>query len=464
MDVRVYSYILVLAFACLAPHSVLGQQDEGTSDVITLDVQPAQTQQQPVQQADYQKAVVTVGTFFRDESGENKLDAGETATLRVTLSNQGTKEAKGVSVTLRSSSPVEGITVGEDAQPLSTEEKTVATAGVLGSADARQFEVPIRASDTLPDGSIQLLVGVQAQEGKVVGSPKNKSIPIGEVTTAPAVDRDIPETDMNREDAVAVVIGVSQYQSDDIPPVDYAVQDAEIMKGYLTRMMGFDPANVIYLENPTKSSMDAILGSSETHKGRLADLTEKDSEVFVYYSGHGAPSTSSGEGSDTYFLPSDTRPNQLELTGYPVNLMYENLSKVTSGPITVVIDACFSGQSQGGALVKNASPALLTVENPIMGMKNGLVLTASEADQISSWYPEKQHGLFTYYFLNGFQKGENSKSMLADQDGNGVITGSEMGTYLSEHVTDQARRMYGRKQNPQVMGQNKDRVLVRYDN
>ncbi|HKL87875.1 MAG TPA: hypothetical protein VJ884_02645, partial [Salinibacter sp.] len=135
MDVRVYSYILVLAFACLAPHSVLGQQDEGTSDVITLDVQPAQTQQQPVQQADYQKAVVTVGTFFRDESGENKLDAGETATLRVTLSNQGTKEAKGVSVTLRSSSPVEGITVGEDAQPLSTEEKTVATAGVLESAD-----------------------------------------------------------------------------------------------------------------------------------------------------------------------------------------------------------------------------------------------------------------------------------------------------------------------------------------
>lgn len=463
MDVKVYPYLLIFALVCMGPLPVQGQEAEGTSDVVSLDVQPAASQQ-PTQQTDYQEAVVTGGAFFQDASGENKLDAGETATLRVTLSNQGTKAAKGVTVTVSSSSSIEGITVGENKQPLSKEGQTVVTASTLGAAKAQQFEVPLHASDSLPKKSIQLSVGIQAQQGKVVGSPKSVSIPIGEVTTAPVVDREIPRTDMNREDAVAVVIGVSQYQSEDIPPVDYAAQDAEIMKRYLTETMGFDPANVIYLENPTKSSMDAILGSSDTHKGRLADLTQDGSEVFVYYSGHGAPSTSSGEGGDTYFLPSDARPNQLSLTGYPVNQMYKNLSKVTSGPITVVIDACFSGQSQGGALVKNASPALLTVENPIMGMKNGLVLTASKADQISSWYPEKQHGLFTYYFLNAFQTGEEGTDMLADQDGNGAITGSEMGTYLSEHVTEQARRMYGRTQNPQIMGQDKDRVLVRYDN
>jgi hypothetical protein len=364
---------------------------------------------------------------------------------------------------------VEGLSVGKKKEKtaLSTEERTVGTIDALRPAAAQPIEIALHASDSLPEESIQLVVGIQAQEGKVIGSPKNVSIPIGEVTTAPVVDRQIPKTNMDRKNAVAVVIGVSQYQSDDIPAVDYAVQDAEIIKRYLTRTMGFDPANVIYLENPTKSSMDAILGSAENHKGRLSDLTGEESEVFVFYSGHGAPSTSSGTGGKTYFLPSDARPNQLSLTGYPVDLMYENLAKVTSGPVTVVTDACFSGQSERGTLVKKASPALLNVESPIMGMKNGLVLTASKADQISSWYPEKQHGLFTYYFLKGFQKNtseDGTTTIAADQNGDQSITGAEMGEYISEKVARQARRLHSRTQNPQLLGQDKDRVLVTYDN
>jgi hypothetical protein len=469
MNARAYSYFLIVALVWALPAPVQAQEAEGTSDVVSLDVQPAASQQRTAQRTDYQEAVVTGGVFFRDPSGENKLDAGESATLRVTLSNQGTKAAQGIQVTLRTSSSVEGLSVGKKKEKaaLSTEERTVGTIDALRPAAAQPIEIALHASDSLPEESIQLVVGIQAQEGKVIGSPKNVSIPIGEVTTAPVVDRQIPKTNMDRKNAVAVVIGVSQYQSDDIPAVDYAVQDAEIVKRYLTRTMGFDPANVIYLENPTKSSMDAILGSAENHKGRLSDLTTRESEVFVFYSGHGAPGTSSGSGGKTYFLPSDARPNQLSLTGYPVDLMYENLAKVTSGPVTVVIDACFSGQSERGTLVKKASPALLNVESPIMGMKNGLVLTASKADQISSWYPEKQHGLFTYYFLKGFQKTtseDGTTTIVADQNGDKSVTGAEMGEYISKKVSRQARRLHSRKQNPQILGQDTDRVLVTYDN
>jgi len=173
-----------------------------------------------------------------------------------------------------------------------------------GDADScRPVEITLHASDSLPEESIQLVVGIQAQEGKVIGSPKNVSIPIGEVTTAPVVERQIPKTNRDRKNAVAVVVGGSQYQSDDIPAVDYAVRDAEIVKRYLTRTMGVDPASVIYLENPTKSSMDAILRAAENHKSRLPDLTTKESEVFVFYSGHGAPSTSSGNGGKPMSFP-----------------------------------------------------------------------------------------------------------------------------------------------------------------
>lgn len=452
MNRRLALFVVVLFCASLVP--VYGQQVEGTSDVISLDIQP-ENPQQTVQHSDYQEAVVTGGVFFQDPSGENQLDAGETAELRITLSNQGTEAARGIAVTLQSSSSVEGMRVGDEEQVITTEPQQIERVDHLGPAEAREITIPLHASESLPEESIQLVVDLEVDRGQVVGSPDNVSIPTGDVTTAPLVDRQIPETNMDRGDAVAVVIGVSQYMTEEVPPVDYAVRDAEVVERYLTETLGFDPANVITLENPTKSSMDAVLGTADDHRGRLYDLTSDTSEVFVFYSGHGAPN-SSEENGRTYFLPSDARPNQLSLTGYPVDLLYENLSKVTSGAVTVAIDACFSGQTERGTLVQDASPALLSVENPVVGMEKGLVLTASKADQISSWYPEMKHGLFTYYFLKGLQ-GE------ADMDDDQVVDGKEMGEYLSDQVPRQARRLYSRDQNPQVFGRDENRVLVRFD-
>jgi len=435
--------------------SVFGQEGEGTSDVISLDIQPS-TSQQDVQRTNFEEAVVSGGVFFQNPTGENKLDAGGQAELRVTLSNQGTKAARGVEITVQSSSS-QGLKVGSGKQTISADAQVVERVGTLSASAARELTIPIFAPETFSEKNVRLTVGIRATEGKVVGSPDEVTIPTGQVTTAPLVDREIPEGTMDRSDAVAVVIGVSKYTSDAIPSVDYAVRDAETVKQYLVETMGFKLENIIYLENPTQSSLNAVIGTGDNHKGRLYDYLppdKKDAEIFVYYSGHGAPNPS--ENGRTYFLPADASPTQLSLTGYPVDLLYENLSKLTSGPVTVAIDACFSGQSEAGTLVKDASPALLSVENPVMSLDQGLVLTASKADQISSWYPEKRHGLFTYYFLKGL-RGE------ADQNDDASITGAEMESYLSENIASKARRLYSRSQNPQVLGQAKNRILVQLE-
>lgn len=447
----VSAWVVLLCVAVLPAHA---QQGEGTSDVISLDIQPAQTQQ-TVQRTNFEKAVVTGGVFFQNPSGEDQLDAGGEAELKVTLSNQGTGTARGLEITVHSSSSVEGLKMGRDRHSVSTDTQSVETVGTLAASEAKELRIPIYASETLPEENIELAVDIKAESGRVVGSTEKVTIPTGDVTTAPLVDREIPEGTIDRSNAVAVVIGVSKYTSESIPAVDYAVRDAETVKQYLVKTMGFKLENVIYLENPTQSDLNAVLGSDKNHKGRLYDYLPKDaddSEIFVYYSGHGAPNPS--EDGRTYFLPADGSPTQLSLTGYPVDRLYENLSKLTSGPVTVAIDACFSGQSEEGTLVKDASPALLSVENPMMSLDQGLVMTASKADQISSWYPEKRHGLFTYYFLKGL-RGE------ADQDKDKNVTGKEMESYLSENISSRARRLYSRSQNPQVMGKAMDRVLVK---
>ncbi len=71
---------------------------------------------------------------------------------------------------------------------------------------------------------------------------------------------------------------------------------------------------------------------------------------------------------------------------------------------------------------------------------------------MSTWYNEKEHELVPYYFPQGLQGA-------TDADGDRKITAEEMGAYLLDEVSHCAQRMHGRKQTPQVVGQNKDRVL-----
>lgn len=278
--------------------------------------------------------------------------------------------------------------------------------------------------------------------------------PETDFTPTSIVDSDIPQTSMERPDDIAVVIGIQQYDHPDIPDVDYGVRDAQTMKKYLTRTLGFREENIIYAENAGGADLTRIFGTAANPRGQLYDWVKPgESNVFVYYSGHGAPNPESG---DAYFIPSDTNPNYLSQNGYPVDQLYENLGLLPALSVTVVLEACFSGVSEGGAVVSDISPAVLNVESPILGMENGLAFTAGAADQVSTWYNEEGHGLFTYYFLQGLRGA-------ADTDENKAVTASEMESYLGDQVPYRAQRLHSRKQTPQVVGQNKDRVLVEYD-
>lgn len=271
---------------------------------------------------------------------------------------------------------------------------------------------------------------------------------------APAIDFQVPMTAMDRPDDVAVVLGNRNYENSDVPDVDYAVRDAQTIKKYLVRTLGFHEENVIYVENADAAAMKRIFGTTSDAKGQLYDWVKPgDSDVFVYYSGHGAPNP---ESETAYLVPVNSNPNYLSQNGYPVDQLYENLSQVPAESVTVVMEACFSGVSDGGAVVQDISPAVLSVENPVMAMENGLAFTAGTADQVSTWYSEKKHGLFTYYFLKGLRGA-------ADVDRDQTVTAGEMGTYLKEKVPYRAQRMHSRKQTPQVVGEVEGRVLVQYD-
>ena len=270
------------------------------------------------------------------------------------------------------------------------------------------------------------------------------------------VRENIPRTSKVNRDAVAVVIGNSEYLKSDVPSVDFALDDANIIKEYLLRTLGYNLVNIIHLENATKGDFERVFGTEGNHEGRLfrrADGKDRQ-DIFIYYSGHGAPDLNSKE---PYLVPVDADPGDIAFGGYPLKLLYQNLNKTSYRQATVVIDSCFSGMSAKGQLIRDISGhGIPVMEIPQLSAQNSVIFTATNSQQGANWYGDKEHSLFTYFFLKAMQ-GE------ANTNGDQQLTAAEIAQYVAEHVPQTLRRESEtrREQTPQIVG-NENLVIVQY--
>jgi len=282
------------------------------------------------------------------------------------------------------------------------------------------------------------------------GSSALPTTPVQKASAVIDVDQNIPPGAKAGQHDVAVIIGNRNYQRSGVPPIEYAHRDATVMKQYLIKTFGFAEENILDERDASKGVFEMLFGTHNSSRSKLKAYVKADvSRVFIYYVGHGAPDLESGEG---FFMPVDADPDYIANTGYSLALFYKNLKTIKAKEIIVVIDACFSGRTQEGLLFNNISPAKLKLTPIRAEFSQGAVLASSSNDQVSTWYPAKQHSLFTYFFLKGLQ-GE------ADLDQDRTITVGEMESWLQKKVPFMALRLAGKNQNPQVEGL-KNLVLV----
>lgn len=260
--------------------------------------------------------------------------------------------------------------------------------------------------------------------------------PATSVVSSSDVDRLPVATGKLRKNAYAIVIGIEQYR-EKLPKADYVERDAKLMGEYLTKVLGYPDENVIVRLNERATRADLVKFFEEWLKNNV----EKDSSVFVYYAGHGAPNNKTGE---AYLVPYDGDPSFVDSTAYPVKQLYAALDKLPAKDITVVLDSCFSGAGGRSVLAKGARPMALSIENSVLASGKTVVLTASGGDQISNSFEEKGHGLLTYYFLKGLQ-GEG------DTNKDGVIEMVELYNYVKPNVQRIARKQYNNEQTPQLL-------------
>ncbi len=267
---------------------------------------------------------------------------------------------------------------------------------------------------------------------------------ISEIIEIADVDKNIPRTRFDGSKTLAVVIGIENYKY--APIVDFAKRDAQVFYKYALSVFGVPKQNIYFLTNT-----EATLGEMKkifSKDGWLARRSIKnESNIIVYYAGHGAPDIKSKE---AFLIPYDIDPNYAK-TGFKLNSLYSALSSLKAKSVTVFIDACFSGKSRNDKmLIAGARSVVIPTESSAISAKNMAIMSASTDKEFSSAYPEKHHGIFTYYLLKELKNNANSLNSLSIRQ-------------FHQNIKQNVKKTAGfldKEQNPSLIGNNKDRAVV----
>lgn len=373
-----------------------------------------------------------LATRLGDENGDLVLQGGEAVTLKVTARNEGTALAAGV----------EAVLTGEPALTACLGDKK--SLGAVAPGEEASAEFSCRLPKQVPSDTVSLRVELFSGRsrakaaGKVIKigmSPESEAVE--EIVSEIGVD-DIPPRSKSGPASgnIAVVVGLGRYREKNIPPVKYAVRDAEVMARYLRNVGGVaaDDIKVITDDGATRSDIEAYV------EDWLPRRVKPDSTVFFYYAGHGAPEPT---GKEAFIVPFEGHPD-FPAKLYPLNRLYAGLAKLPAKAVVVMLDSCFSGAKGRGVSQEGARPLVSLQETSGLDPRLA-VLTGASGSQVTSDFDKAEHGLFTYFLLKGM-RGD------ADADHDGTVTLGELYPFVRGRVSERASRDLNRDQTPELLG------------
>lgn len=433
-------------------------------------------------------SVVDAGVGLRAlrNSPDGKLQRGEVVKCFVVLQNIGEGKAEDIQYSIHTDNPniyllsdsgyekavsgkVNDLSVGESATidfRLSPNNKYVHRGNYLpiylsiheksgkGSIASEVIPLPL---DQVPE--TPTLFTIEANYDKLLAARKTEVFSNSDRISSNIKIRDInvaPLGEALYNDAVAIVLGAEE-NGYGIAPAPYAARDAQVMSKYFKTTLGIQDVRVFTNKEITRSRLSDIFDKN----GELQhSVKEGETDVFVFYSGHGMPDVEENGSADLYIFPYDGRIDMLKERGYSLNKLYSNLAALNARSVTVFLDACFSGSSrQSNAFatvpISNEKGIIIRTRDvsvrPWEKLPNFRVLTSSNGDQTSLGFDQSQSGLFTYYLATGMQ-GD------ADANDDGSITLQELFEYVSDNVSKTAKQIRNGDQSPQLFG-NSDFVI-----
>lgn len=258
----------------------------------------------------------------------------------------------------------------------------------------------------------------------------------------------------------ALLVGVDDYESPDLTDLKYAVKDIRAVSDELVRSVEFKKEHVFVMSSDLGRD-DRLYPDNANVVDQLDGLAArmKPGDTFLFmFSGHGFLR----DGAH-YLATANCKIGSLtalQLSSLPLQLLKSQMARVRADKLWFVIDACRNdpeaGKGDGDNLLSQAfSKDLRIVADSGAGVTSSAVLFAcSEGERAYEW-PEKQHGVFTYYLLEAL-RGKAA-------DSNGELSVGGIGQYVQDQVakwSEAELASRNRRQRPWLLQEGAARIVL----
>lgn len=227
----------------------------------------------------------------------------------------------------------------------------------------------------------------------------------------------------------AILIGIDQYH-ESLGCLHFCKADALLLRDALTsKPCGFVTKNIIVLADSEPPERSPTYGNIHSWLGSWLSRTEEPDLVLVYFAGNGRVVDGKG-----MLAPADATLDSLPVTGIPISYVQDLLSRCKAKRKIFVMDACHSGSGRDITTMTQAFRQAIEQGEGIY------TIASCDSDQVSHEWPEKQHGVFTYFLGEALTGGAPSGT-------SGFVTADSVYSWTRQKVVDWAasRRL---KQDP----------------
>ncbi len=227
---------------------------------------------------------------------------------------------------------------------------------------------------------------------------------------------------------VITVIGIDGY--DHWRKLNNAVNDAQGIRNLFVQTFGFiEPVLPLYDGQATKGAITALV------EDQLRDKLKPDDALILFFAGHGHTRVDKlhyEEIETGYIVPVEAQRKQwsdyINMTDW-----LRAISTLPARHIMVILDSCHSGFALGEAMeIHRGDPP--RYERDLVSRRSRKVFTSARRDQLAlDGGSIANHSLFTGTLIAVLNSGE------ADIDGDGIITGTELGLSVQQRVGQHSR-------------------------
>jgi hypothetical protein len=253
----------------------------------------------------------------------------------------------------------------------------------------------------------------------------------------------------------ALLVGVNDFKSPDIPPLHFSANDAVQLGKVLAGPAGrFDPSHITVLTNEHATKNEIL-----TALGDIRAKAQEDDLVLVYISSHGYPGKDDPTGI-SFVIAHDTdisRAGTLYATSLAMVELADFSRRLKSSRFVLILDTCFGG----GAVEfsKTIRPIDTKPVDAFTGALHGMetgsgraVIAASQSTEKSYESPDRHNGYFTWFLMEALRQHDGLDNLKA------------VYTYTQKKVSDAVKEEAHQSQNPVLdFTENGDQIVLGVD-